>query len=98
MFAFPKPALVYVERVLATGMNMCSFDFAGTGLSDGEYVSLGAHEQYDILEVLEYVTLNFGIKKYILWGRSMGAAAAIKFASLMHRKKARSKDPNASSF
>lgn len=44
--------MVYVDRVLATGLNMCAFDFAGTGVSEGEYVSLGAHEQFDILDVI----------------------------------------------
>ena len=68
---------------------MCAFDFSGTGLSEGEYVSLGAHEQFDILDVLDHVSQNFQMKKYILWGRSMGAAAAIKFSSLFYSNKAR---------
>lgn len=80
---FLKVGLAYVDRILATGMNMCSFDFAGTGLSEGNYVSLGAHEQYDISDVLEHVAENYQVNKFILWGRSMGAAAAIKFLSLI---------------
>ena len=94
MSIFPYSALLYVERVLATGINMCSFDFSGTGLSEGEYVSLGAHEQFDVLDVLDHVCQNYGMSKYILWGRSMGAAAAIKFSSLMFSNRLKSNRPS----
>ena len=75
-------AMCFVEKVMAKGFNYCCFDFSGAGLSQGKYVSLGYHEKYDIQAVLEHITSKFNIKKFILWGRSMGAAAAIKFMSL----------------
>lgn len=65
-------------------MNMCAFDFAGTGLSEGEYVSLGAHEQHDVMAVLQHLRATFNVRKFALWGRSMGAVAAIKFSGLLH--------------
>lgn len=46
-------ALSYAEKILSLGFNMCSFDFAGTGNSQGEYVSLGHHEQFDVYEVVK---------------------------------------------
>jgi hypothetical protein len=43
MFDNYNIALPFVGQVLGKGLNFCSFDFAGTGLSQGQYVSLGFH-------------------------------------------------------
>jgi pimeloyl-ACP methyl ester carboxylesterase len=53
------------------------FDFAGCGASDGEYISLGYYETQDIELILTSLTNSFQFCKYILWGRSMGAACSI---------------------
>lgn len=80
-------ALPFVDQVLARGFNFCSFDFSGTGLSQGQYVSLGFYEKYDIKVVLDYLSSKFNIKSIYLWGRSMGAAATIKFMSMINNPK-----------
>ena len=36
-------------------MEVFCFDFAGSGLSDGEYVSLGYWEKEDLAKVIEYL-------------------------------------------
>ena len=41
-------ALECVEKLLPIGLSVFSFDFAGCGMSEGEYVSLGHFEKDDI--------------------------------------------------
>ena len=41
-------ALQVISAVLATGASLFAFDFAGCGQSEGEYISLGWHEQDDV--------------------------------------------------
>lgn len=42
----------YAEPVVAKGCAFCSFDFSGSGLSQGDYVSLGYYEQDDVAAVV----------------------------------------------
>lgn len=58
--------------------NVCGFDFSGCGDSGGEYVSLGVTEKEDLCAVMSHL-LHRGCKKFVLWGRSMGAATAAMF-------------------
>lgn len=59
---------------------MCAFDFAGSGLSEGNCVSFGYFEKSDIGAVVEHLRKTRGINEVILWGRSMGAVAALLYA------------------
>lgn len=34
-------ALSFIDQVMGKGFHFCAFDFSGTGLSQGKYVSLG---------------------------------------------------------
>jgi len=61
--------------------DIIAFDFAGCGLSEGEYITLGYNEREDVSAIIKYVKTEFGIKNIILWGRSMGAATAILYAA-----------------
>lgn len=65
---------------------MCSFDFSGCGLSEGEYISLGWHEKDDVDLVVKYLEKNKKITKIVLWGRSMGSSAAILYTSIFKEK------------
>lgn len=80
-------ALSYADKILSLGFSMCSFDFAGTGNSEGNYVSLGHHEQFDIWTVIKYLFQKYNVKQFGLWGRSMGSAAAIKFYAYYEKRK-----------
>ena len=54
------------------------FDFAGSGLSDGRYISLGYYEVDDIAAVINFITRSLDDEiKIVLWGRSMGAVTGI---------------------
>jgi len=56
------------------GVSVFAFDFAGSGLSDGEYVSLGWFEREDLSEVISHLRATNVVSLVALWGRSMGAA------------------------
>ncbi|KAJ1432258.1 Alpha/Beta hydrolase protein [Ochromonadaceae sp. CCMP2298] len=69
-------ALSSLSLVLSLGATLLAFDFAGSGMSEGEYVSLGYFEKDDLGCVIEH--LRQGTTSTIaLWGRSMGASTAL---------------------
>jgi len=68
------PQLSYL---LSLGLAVFSFDFAGSGKSDGEYVSLGYYEREDLMCVIAHLRATNVVSTIALWGRSMGAATAL---------------------
>jgi len=73
-------ALDMLEYMLPLGCDVFCFDFAGSGLSEGEHVSLGWHEKDDLACVVDYLRSEVGVTTIGLWGRSMGAATALLYA------------------
>eukprot|EP00639_Heterosigma_akashiwo_P029316 CAMPEP_0194679432 /NCGR_PEP_ID=MMETSP0295-20121207/10783_1 /TAXON_ID=39354 /ORGANISM="Heterosigma akashiwo, Strain CCMP2393" /LENGTH=686 /DNA_ID=CAMNT_0039564823 /DNA_START=54 /DNA_END=2110 /DNA_ORIENTATION=- len=71
-----------LNTVATVGYSLVAFDFAGSGLSDGEYVSLGYYEKDDIDDVTQYIIQRGWATKMCLWGRSMGAASALLYTAL----------------
>lgn len=69
--------------VLATALSMgCSFfafDFSGSGISEGEHVSLGWYEKYDLNAVVTHLKTECNVGRIVLWGRSMGAVTAMLY-------------------
>jgi len=63
------------------GVAVFSFDFAGSGKSDGEYVSLGYYEREDLSCVVAHLRATNVVSTIALWGRSMGAATSLMFGS-----------------
>lgn len=68
------PQLSYL---LCIGLAVFSFDFAGSGKSDGENVSLGYYEREDLMCVIAHLRATNVVSTIALWGRSMGAATAL---------------------
>ena len=66
--------------LLKNDINIFVFDFAGCGLSEGEYITLGYHESHDLAIIVNFVSRLPGIGKIGLWGRSMGAATTMIYA------------------
>lgn len=60
---------------------VCSCDFTGSGKSDGDYVSLGYYERYDLECLLQHLQELHGDIEIVLWGRSMGASTALMHVS-----------------
>lgn len=69
-------------KFLLTGnITLVSIDFPGCGLSGGDYISLGWYEQYDLANLVDYLREERRVGNIGIWGRSMGAATAILYAS-----------------
>ena len=68
------PLLSYI---LPMNITVFSFDPCGSGLSEGEYISLGYHEKNDVQTVLNYLKKSNKVSTIGLWGRSMGAVTAL---------------------
>lgn len=69
--------LPQLSYLLSLGLAVFSFDFAGSGKSDGEYVSLGYYEREDLMCVIAHLRATNVVSTIALWGRSMGAATAL---------------------
>lgn len=71
--------LPQLSYLLSLGVAVFSFDFAGSGQSDGKYVSLGYYEREDLSCVVAHLRATHVVSTIALWGRSMGAATALMF-------------------
>ena len=68
------PQLSYL---LSLGLAVFAFDFAGSGKSDGQFVSLGYFEREDLMCVIAHLRATNVVSTIALWGRSMGASTAL---------------------
>lgn len=89
--ATPRPCLVYlhgnssarleaishVAMCLSIGITLFALDFAGSGKSQGEWVSLGHWERDDLATVIAHLRASGRVSTIALWGRSMGAVCAL---------------------
>jgi dipeptidyl aminopeptidase/acylaminoacyl peptidase len=75
-------SLPIVEVLLPHGITVLAFDFSGSGLSDGDYVSLGFFEKQDVSDIVSYLWSTKRVSRIGLWGRSMGAATTLMYASI----------------
>ncbi|VFQ60705.1 unnamed protein product [Cuscuta campestris] len=67
--------------LLSSNITVFTLDFSGSGLSDGDYVSLGWHEKNDLKVVVTYLRSNPKISRIGLWGRSMGAVTCLLYGA-----------------
>ena len=72
---------MFLQKFIENGLQLCCFDFHGCGISDGNFVSLGVYESFDIETVANFLRSSGRVGKIILWGRSMGAVASLLYAS-----------------
>jgi len=72
-------AIELLKHLLASGVTVFALDFAGSGLSDGEYVSLGYHEREDVEVVIAHLRGSGEVSTVALWGHSMGATTALLY-------------------
>lgn len=72
---------LFLLKVLLPKVGLIVFDFAGSGYSEGDYITLGVKESKDTRVVLDHLKSKFNIEKCVLWGRSMGAVTSILFLS-----------------
>jgi len=74
-------ALKMLDMLILYKISLFAFDFAGCGLSEGEYITLGPHEVHDIEVVVEHLLKTNKVANIALWGRSMGAASSVLFGA-----------------
>ncbi|ORC91045.1 uncharacterized protein TM35_000074690 [Trypanosoma theileri] len=67
--------------LLRHGFTLFTFDASGSGMSDGEFISLGFYERQDLAAVVEYLAAQPDVDGIGLWGRSMGAVTSIMYAA-----------------
>ncbi|KAH9605032.1 hypothetical protein KSS87_005365 [Heliosperma pusillum] len=67
--------------LLPANITVFTLDFSGSGLSDGNYVSLGWHEKNDLGAVVSYLRNTKNVSRIGLWGRSMGAVTCLLYGS-----------------
>jgi len=75
--------------LLPAGIAVAALDFSGSGLSDGAHVSLGAFEAEDLADLIALLAAERGPGcRIAIWGRSMGAVAALLAAAAEAREAA----------
>ena len=74
-------AFQYLKPLLSRGIGLFALDFAGSGLSEGEFITLGKYEVDDLRVSVEYLRNCGKVSQIGLWGRSMGAAIALLYAA-----------------
>lgn len=62
---------------LPYGFSVFAFDFSGSGMSEGEWVSLGWKEADDLDTVISWLKGEGRAGDIAVWGRSMGAVTAM---------------------
>jgi pimeloyl-ACP methyl ester carboxylesterase len=77
-----KEGRFIVPYLAPRGISVFCFDFSGSGLSGGDFVTLGSREHLDVIEAINFLNVQFQITDFVLWGRSMGSACAVMAASL----------------
>lgn len=70
-------AIEVVPLLLPRNISVFCLDLSGSGLSDGEYISLGHYEQQDLRVAIDYLRGSGQVSAIGLWGRSMGAATSV---------------------
>ncbi|EAY03301.1 hypothetical protein TVAG_193710 [Trichomonas vaginalis G3] len=74
-------SLDLVPFICSNKLALCSFDFSGSGNSEGGYIPLDGSGIEDVEACISALTESFHFEKYAVWGRSMGAAIALHSAS-----------------
>lgn len=70
--------------LLPRDLTVFCLDLSGSGRSEGEYISLGHHEEKDLAAALQYLRAQENVGAIGLWGRSMGATTSILRAAEDH--------------
>lgn len=73
-----------VHFLISRDITVFTFDFAGSGLSEGDYISLGYYEKGDVDVVFNYLRGLGTVSSIGIWGRSMGAVTALMYADTNH--------------
>lgn len=73
-------ALTCVPVLLPANITVFCLDTSGSGISEGEYISLGWYERDDVDFIVQFLRNSGTVSTIGLWGRSMGAVTALLHA------------------
>ncbi|OII74409.1 hypothetical protein cand_005080 [Cryptosporidium andersoni] len=76
-----REAIPYIPLILPLSITVLTVDLSGSGLSEGEYISLGYYEKDDLATLIDYLWKSNRCSGVGIWGRSMGAATALMYGS-----------------
>ena len=93
--ADPSPCVIYlhgnsgsrcdavdaVRLLLPAGISVFALDLGGSGISEGEHVTLGVRETLDVAVVVAHLRRGGRVDRVGIWGRSMGAVTALLYAN-----------------
>lgn len=77
----------FLFQYLPKHFDIALFDFPGCGNSNAQYITYGMTEKYDINSILTKLDETCEYEEYQIWGRSMGAVAAILYANTFLNRK-----------
>lgn len=66
--------------LIPQGVSVFTLDFAGSGLSEGQWVTLGAEEVNDVECAVAALRASGRVSTLGVWGRSMGAVTALLYS------------------
>ncbi len=67
----------YAQNFYNMGYNIIIPDLRGHGKSEGNYIGMGWHERYDVLDLSNYIANTYNNSQIVLFGISMGAATVM---------------------
>lgn len=67
----------HIPDILKHNHTLVTFDFSGSGRSDGDIVTYGHREVFDLHSIIQHIQNQ--MKSIILWGRSMGSVVALLY-------------------
>ncbi|CAI5460660.1 unnamed protein product [Closterium sp. Yama58-4] len=67
--------------LLPSNITVFALDFSGSGMSQGDYVTLGRFEMEDLTTVVDHLRAEGSVSLIGLWGRSMGAVTSLMYAA-----------------
>ncbi|KAK3151667.1 hypothetical protein QOZ80_3AG0248940 [Eleusine coracana subsp. coracana] len=67
--------------LLPSNITVFTLDFSGSGLSEGQHVTLGWNEKEDLKAVVNHLRADGNISLIGLWGRSMGAVTSLMYGA-----------------
>ncbi|CAI5491985.1 unnamed protein product [Closterium sp. Naga37s-1] len=67
--------------LLPSNITVFALDFSGSGMSQGDYVTLGRFEMEDLSTVVDHLRAEGSVSLIGLWGRSMGAVTSLMYAA-----------------
>ena len=70
-----------IRLLLPARITVFAVDLSGSGLSEGEYVTLGAREVLDVEAIVNHLRDQGRTSKIGIWGQSMGAVTALLYAN-----------------